>query len=68
MNPMDASDSDVSMWFEVQRRSGPNYGWITLSDHDTWQAAQAALEERAEDNPAWLDVLRVKRVFGTSDE
>lgn len=68
MNPMDASDSDVSMWFEVQRRSGPNYGWITLSDHDTREQAYKAMGAQHHNDPAWTDSFRVKRVFGKAGD
>lgn len=38
-----ATASETVTWFEAQRASGPNYGWITLLDADTRDAAERDL-------------------------
>lgn len=36
---------DQNEWFEGQRKSGPNYGWVTLVDADTRELAEVELFE-----------------------
>lgn len=40
-----ATANETGVWFEGQRKSGPNYGWITLVDADTREQAWARLSE-----------------------
>jgi len=57
-----ATESNTSVWYEVQRRSGSNYGWITLSDHDTREQAENAMDARL--GIAGAANLRIRRVRG----
>lgn len=41
-----ATQNETAVWYEVQRESGPDYGWITLSDHDTREQAEEAMDAR----------------------
>jgi hypothetical protein len=57
-----ATESNTSVWYEVQRQSGSNYGWITLSDHDTSEQAESAMDARTGSvaDPSY----RIRRVRG----
>lgn len=40
-----ATNNETSVWWEAQRASGRNYGWITLLDADTREDAVTRLAE-----------------------
>lgn len=52
---------DQTVWFEVERKSGPNYGWVSITTADSREAAEEWV--RLYDPRATLS-LRIRRVTG----
>lgn len=56
---------DQAAWFEVQRKSGPNYGWITVGP--PFDSREAGYEWIGSYDPRGQLHLRVVRRTGIDD-